>query len=415
MHQANFYITLTIFVIALIAVDLYVFKGLRLLTAGIERVGLRTGIHIGYWSITAILVGWMALGIFGNFGRTNFQFFFMLVGAIILTLVPKLVFVVFHLLEDIISLGRSVFSPEPAGAAGEQISRLTFLSQAGAALALIPLVGIGYGIAKGRFDFRVMREKLTFKNLPKQFDGLKIVQLSDMHIGSFFGNHAAVQKGIEMVNALEPDIILFTGDMVNDRASELDGWLPVLSQLKAKMGKYSVLGNHDYGDYAQWNSLDEKQKNMEQLIDYQRKMGFDLLLDENRVIEKDGATFSLLGIQNWGTGGFAKYGKLDKAMQGSSDQGFQLLMSHDPSHWDAQVLGKTNIDLALAGHTHGSQFGVKIANWKWSPVQYRYKRWGGLYTEGAQHLYVNRGFGYIGFPGRVGMAPEITLLELHSA
>lgn len=415
MHGSSIVVALSIFVAVLLAIDLYVFKGVRVLTSGLEKPGLRTGIHIGYWAITAILLGWMAIGVFGGVARGNFKFFFFLVGAVMLTLMPKLLFVVFHLLEDIISLGRQPFVSKPSGAAGEQIDRLTFLSQTGAVLAAIPFVGIGYGMLKGRFNFRVEREILTFKNLPKAFDGLRIVQLSDLHVGSFFNNHEAVQKGIEMVNELEPDIILFTGDMVNDRAMELDGWIPVLSQLKAKMGKYSVLGNHDYGDYYTWASEQEKADNMRQLQSYQQQMGFDLLLDEHRVIEKDGERFSLLGIQNWGAGGFAKYGNLAATMQGSDDAGFQLLMSHDPSHWDAQVLGKTNIDLALAGHTHGSQFGVKIANWEWSPVQYRYKRWGGLYTEGKQHLYVNRGFGYIGFPGRVGMPPEITVLELHSA
>jgi len=407
------------FVIVVMAImvvtDLYAFKGVRLLTGKLENSSLRLGIHLAYWGVTIFLATWLLITPFRTFGQAEYKWFFMFFGIFLMTFLPKLLFVVFHLLEDIVHLVRWLFASKPSGNDGEGISRLAFLTQTGAVLATIPLVSVGYGILKGRFDFRVVREQLSFTNLPKAFDGLKVVQISDLHIGSFFGNHAAVQKGIDMINELEPDLILFTGDMVNNTAAELDGWVPVLSKLKARMGKYSVLGNHDYGDYTGWPSEEAKRENLNTLVRLQRDMGFDVLLDENRTIEKDGQQFSLLGIQNWGSGGFAKYGNLETTMRGSNKQGFQLLMSHDPSHWDEQVLNKTDIDLALAGHTHGSQFGVKIAGREWSPVSFRYKRWGGLYQEGKQRLYVNRGFGYIGFPGRVGMPPEITLLELHSA
>ena len=269
-----------------------------------------------------------------------------------------------------------------------------------------------YGVVKGRFDFEIVNQSIQFDNLPDSFSGLRIVQLSDIHIGSFFDNHEEVKAAINKVNELKPDYIFFTGDMVNNYAWELDGWEEIFGSLKAQYGKYSILGNHDYADYVKWDNEADKLKNLEDLKQRHAKMGFELLLNESVKLEKDGEFIELLGLENWGKGRFAKYGDLVETMKHTAPESFKILMSHDPSHWDEQVLEKTSINLTLAGHTHGMQYGVKIGSFQFSPVQFRYPRWAGIYTEGKQHLYVNRGFGYIGFAGRVGISPEITLLEL---
>jgi hypothetical protein len=272
-----------------------------------------------------------------------------------------------------------------------------------------------YGIVKGRFNFRVIAEKLKFKNLPSKFNGFKVIQISDLHIGSFSRFHKSVKEIIEKINKLNPDLIVFTGDMVNNVADEMEGWQPIFSRLKAKHGKISILGNHDYGDYHTFPSAQAKIDNLNRLKEIHREIGFDLLLNENRTIKIDNEQISILGVENWGKPPFVQYGDLDLASKGTENAAFKLLLSHDPSHWDEQVKPNTNIDLTLSGHTHGMQFGIEIPGFKWSPVKYKYPKWAGLYSEGNQHLYVNRGFGHLGFAGRVGMDPEITEIELVSA
>jgi len=236
------------------------------------------------------------------------------------------------------------------------------------------------------------------------------VQISDLHLGSFSNDSDIVQRGIDLIQEQRPDLILFTGDLVNDYADEAEPWLDALKQLHAPLGKYSILGNHDYSDYASWPSVEEKRANLDRLKGHHKTLGFRLMLDEHLPIEKDNEHFTLIGVQNWGSR-FQQYGDLKKAMAGTDPAQFRLLMSHDPSHWEAQVWG-TGIDLTLSGHTHGAQFGITIAGQTYSPAQWVYKHWAGLYHEGAQQLYVNRGFGFIGFPGRIGMPPEITVIDL---
>lgn len=410
-----------VFVLVVIAIilviDLYTFKAVRLLTENIEKRFLKQIIHIGYWLLTAVVISAGIILLFNfNYAEENRSYSVPFYGAaiVIIYLFPKLIFAIFHLVEDIGFLsywGFKKITMEP-GEGAEVIDRSTFLTQIGLGLAAAQASALIYGVAKGRYQFRVLKETITFDALPHAFDGLKVVQISDIHIGSFFNNHTPVKKAVKMINDLNADYILFTGDMVNNYAWELDGWIEILGELKAKYGKYSVLGNHDYADYVAWGSLEEKVKNLEEVKTKQKQMGFNLLLNEMVELERDGEKIHLLGMENWGKGRFSKYGDLKKTMSRSNDDVFQILMSHDPSHWDEQVLRKTKIDLALAGHTHGMQFGVEIAGIKWSPVKYRYPRWGGLYKENDQFLYVNRGFGYLGFPGRVGIPPEITLLEL---
>lgn len=419
--KSSVLMTIAIFTIVLLAIELYVFKGVSTLTKQLHSPGFRLIIHLLYWAVTIGLMCcllYVFVTVRANGSPVNNKLLSYVMGAFILITVPKLVFFVFHLLDDITTgvswlISSATASPATSPHGNAAISRSAFLTKVGLGVASIPFIAIGYGILKGRYDYRVRRHTLEFDNLPKSFDGFKVVQISDIHIGSFFDNHQVVQKGIDMVLDLKPDLIVFTGDLVNNLASETDGWAPVLSQLKAPMGVFSILGNHDYGDYMQWDSLEQKQANLTKLLRVQREeLGMDLLLNEHRILEKGGEHIALIGVENWGKPPFVQHGQLDKAMAGTDNSGFQLLLSHDPSHWEAQVLNHTKIDLTLSGHTHGMQFGIEIPGIKWSPVQYRYPRWGGLYAEGNQRLYVNRGFGYIGFPGRVGILPEITLLEL---
>jgi hypothetical protein len=269
-----------------------------------------------------------------------------------------------------------------------------------------------YGFTN-KYNYKIWRVPLTFPNLPDAFKGLRIVQISDVHSGSFT-NKEGVQKGIQKIMELKPDLILFTGDLVNNKHDEMLPYMDIFSQLKAPLGVYSIFGNHDYGDYVNWGSQDEKRSNVESLKQIHARMGWRLLWDEHVAIEKEGQQIGLIGIQNWSAlGNFPKYGSLSKAYAGAEKYPFKILMSHDPTHWDAEVRPKfSDIDLTLSGHTHGFQFGVEIPGFRWSPVQYVYNQWGGLYKQGSQVIYVNRGFGFIGYPGRVGILPEITLLEL---
>ncbi len=291
--------------------------------------------------------------------------------------------------------------------------RRSFLIKAGLGLAALPFLSLIYGITVGKYNYKVKKEKLAFKNLPKIFDGYKIVHISDIHAGSF-DSPQQVKKGIEMINAQNPDLVLFTGDLVNDRAEEVDAYLSVLRGIKAKDGIFSITGNHDYGDYFPWQNEDAKKENFESFIQKHKDLGFHLLRNENVKVEKDGQHFNLVGVENWGLPPFPQHGDLQKALEGVDDN-FTLLMSHDPSHWDAEVVDHNKqIDLTLSGHTHGMQFGIEIPGIKWSPVKYKYPRWAGLYEKKNQFLYVNRGFGFLGMPGRVGIWPEITVIELNS-
>ena len=248
--------------------------------------------------------------------------------------------------------------------------------------------------------------------MSRSFDGIRLAQVSDIHSGSFW-NKTAVQGGVEMLLGEKPDVIAFTGDLVNNETTEVKDYIDVFNKLRAPLGVFSVTGNHDYGDYRAWNTKAEKEENFRNLIQAHKALGFRLLKNENEILNVDGEQLAIVGIENWGAGRFSKYGKLDAALEGTSDVSTKILLSHDPSHWDAQVRNHNqHIDLTLSGHTHGFQFGVEIGGFKWSPSQYIYKQWAGLYEEHDHQLYVNRGFGYLGYPGRVGIPPEITILEL---
>lgn len=315
--------------------------------------------------------------------------------------------------EDIIRLVSGLYDKYLTNESYVMPSRRKFISQIAIGLAAIPFASLLYGMYKGKYNFRVLNYTLHFDDLPDAFDGYRITQISDIHSGSF-DDKEKISYAINLIKEQEGDVILFTGDLVNNKASEMHPWKDLFGQLSAKDGVYSVLGNHDYGDYVDWNSKEEKHQNLEDLKYLQKEMGFDLLLNESRYIERNGQKIALIGVENWGRGGFKKAGDLKKASENIDPNDFKILMSHDPSHWEDVVINdEYHYHLTLSGHTHGMQFGIEIPGWiKWSPIQWRYKYWAGVYEELGQYINVNRGFGFLGYPGRVGMWPEITVIEL---
>lgn len=337
-------------------------------------------------------------------------------GVFVSFLLLGLVFGVFLLLEDVVRL--VVFGYNKiTGLTETQTtffpSRRKFVSGIAMGIAALPFGALLYGMYKGKYNYKVLKYELEFDDLPDAFDGYQITQISDVHSGSF-DNRDKVAYGIDLINKQKSDVILFTGDMVNDKTIEMEPWADLFATLQAKDGKFSILGNHDYGDYTSWPSEEAKTKNLEDLKNLQKNIGFDLLLDSHRYLEKDGEKIALLGVENWGRGGFKKAGDLEKAKQGIAQEDFKILMSHDPSHWEDVVINdEYHFHLTLSGHTHGMQFGVEIPGWiKWSPVKWRYKYWAGIYEELGQFINVNRGFGFIGYPGRVGIWPEISVITL---
>jgi predicted MPP superfamily phosphohydrolase len=418
MHNSNFYIILFIVAAVYFLIDWYVFQGVRALTAGWQAGFARQAVHGGYWLAFVALTGGLAytfLTLRTGGGWTPFtQGVF---NAFLILFVTKLVFMAVLFSEDVFRIAAAVVhffrdtGSEVAKAESLLPARRKFVSQMGLLLASVPFASILYGVTKGKYDYRVHRQTLFFDDLPESFDGFTVVQLSDIHSGSF-DDARAVQKGIDLVKAQNADLFVFTGDLVNHKAAEIEPWLQRFSQVKAPYGQFSILGNHDYGDYSSWNSAQEKAANFERLKQHHATLGYRLLLDENVTIQKDGQKISLLGVENWGVG-FGKRGNLSKALAGVEDQAFKILLSHDPSHWDAEVKHHpAKMHLTLSGHTHGMQFGVELPGLKWSPVKYRYPNWAGLAQENDRYLYVNRGFGFHGFSGRVGIWPEITVMTL---
>lgn len=292
-------------------------------------------------------------------------------------------------------------------------TRRRFLSLIAIGMAAIPFSALLYGMYKGKYNFKVLKYSLEFDDLPDAFNGYQITQISDIHSGSF-DDRSKIEYAVDLVNRQKSDLLLFTGDMVNNKAEEMLPWKALFATLEAKDGKFSVLGNHDYGDYVEWETETSKANNLEDLKRIQKEMGFELLLNESRFLQKGEDRIALLGVENWGKGGFKKAGDLKKAAANVLENDFKILMSHDPSHWEEQVINDTyHYHLTLSGHTHGMQFGIEIPGWiKWSPVKWRYKYWAGIYEELGQFINVNRGFGFLGYPGRVGIWPEISVITL---
>ncbi len=401
-----------LFILVIAIADYYAFQSLRTITKSNWWYAL-------YWIFTIVVIGNFVYQFYGftrsdGFSPSNS----LAVGFLISMVVPKLLLIAVMFTEDVFRVPQGIYSyfmqsSENGDSVKHFPARRKFISQIALGLAAIPFTSILYGMYKGKYNFKVLKYVLHFEDLPEAFDGYKLTQISDIHSGSF-DNIEKVKYAVDLINEQQSDVILFTGDMVNNKATELEPYVSVFNKLKAKDGMFSILGNHDYGDYIRWNSEDEKQQNLEDLKVLQKDIGFDVLLNENRFIEKNGERIALIGVENWGKGGFKKAGDLQKAKAQVDEKDFKILMSHDPSHWDAEVVNDDyHYHLTLSGHTHGMQFGIEIPGWfKWSPVKWRYKRWAGIYEELGQYINVNRGFGYLAFPGRVGIWPEITVIEL---
>ena len=410
--------TILLICIALLAVDLYLIKGIRL---GLNKWKFthKKAFTVIYRSVSFLLILGVLMSIFSHQGL-GFRAAFML--GFFLLVIAKILFLPFMLIDDARRLviwlkqrskrpEQPVKQPDP-----DAIPRSEFLMKAGLLAGSIPLATLTYGTISGVYDYRVKYRTLYLPNLPKAFDGIKLGQISDIHSGSFY-NKKAVTAGVEMLMREKPDFIFFTGDLVNTRSEEMYGYQDIFSKVKAPLGVYSSLGNHDYGDYTEWPSPEARAKNFQDLITTHKNMGWDLLMNTNRRLKVNGEEIGILGVENWGLiTRFPRRGRLDLATKNTDDLPVKLLLSHDPSHWRAQVLPHyPQIDVMFAGHTHGMQFGVQTKDFQWSPIQYIYKEWAGFYHEGPQQLYVNVGYGFLGYPGRVGILPEITIFELKAS
>ena len=413
----NRIMTLAFFIAAFLLIDYYFFQAVLLVSKNWPPIWKFVA-RYGFWVPTILSVLALFWWTFDDPYRYSANVRNWVITGIVATYFSKIVGLLFLLIDDLLRGVRwviSLFQKNPSAQnAGEVITRSEFLSKAALVASAIPMGAFAYGIISGAHDYRVRRVTVKLPNLPKSFDGLRIGQLSDIHSGSFW-NKTAVKGGVEMFLNEKPDVIFFTGDLVNNESSEVKEYMDVFDKLRAPLGVFSITGNHDYGDYKSWNTKEEKKLNFADLVQAHKNLGFDLLLNENRFLEQGGEKLAIIGVENWGTK-FSKHGELDKAYQGTEEAAVKILLSHDPTHWDAQVRPNyADIDLMLAGHTHGTQFGINIGNYTWTPVQHVYKQWGGLYQEDDQYLYVNRGFGYLGYPGRVGMPPELTIIEFKRA
>ncbi|UKT63167.1 metallophosphoesterase [Pedobacter mucosus] len=400
--------------ILILLFDIYCYKAL---TAIFRNWKPRTKKVFGilYWSYSILLIIGVFAGIYLNLFLTLRA---IILVAFFLTVACKLAMLPFLILDDLRRLlvkifkKKAVIKDQPLTEA-EPISRSEFLVKAGLVAAAVPLTSLSWGIISGAYDYQIRKVDLILPNLPRAFDGITMGQISDIHSGSFY-NKTAVKGGVEMLLAEKPDFIFFTGDLVNNLTNEVNEYQDIFSKVKAPLGVFSTLGNHDYGDYFYGKeSSPAKVKNLKDMVDVHKLMGYDLLMNENRRLKVDGEEIGILGIENWGMGRFPKYGKMELAVKDTDDLPVKLLLSHDPSHWRGEVLPKyPQIDAMFSGHTHGMQFGVRLKEYQWSPVQYIYKEWAGLYQEQKQQLYVNVGYGFLGYPGRVGVLPEITIFTL---
>ena len=411
-----------VLLLILFAIDLYVFQGIKVLHQNRPASTQRT-INMIYWAVAAFCLSVIILGNYFDWHQWNKMFRTYSFAVIVTVYFSKIFVVLFLVIDDVLRLFRwtgsvvsqTFFNTVKSGD-GNGITRYQFISKLAFFIAAVPFTSMIYGMLRGPNRFNLRNVKISSKDLPAGFDGLKIVQVSDIHIGSFLSSEP-LERAVAMILTEKPDVIFFTGDLVNDRSDEAAPYVDILKKISAPMGVYSILGNHDYGDYYAWKNKEEKAANLDNLKRFQRELGWKLMLNEHTYLEKDGSSIGLIGIENWGAhANFSRYGDMKKATDGFEPRPFNILLSHDPSQWHAQVTPEyPYVDLTLSGHTHGFQFGVEIPGFKWSPVQYLYKEWADLYSLGSQNLYVNRGLGWIGYPGRVGILPEITVFELNKA
>lgn len=389
--------------LAILLIDALAFYWLKSIMEPIEPTIIKNTIFIAFWFFTiGLIISILVLKIrLESISPYRKQLLISsLYGLTVSSFIPKLIFVV---VISTLYFSNFLISGEKS---------LIIIPLVGVFFGFLPFFVIVYAVFRAVYRFKVHQVVVKSDLLPQSFIGLRIVQISDLHLGSFNYRYHILHRAINTINSLKPDFIFFTGDLVNNYAWELNGWEDVLKSLTAQQGKYSVLGNHDYGDYSKWESEEERNSNFADIKDFHAQIGFKLLLNEAECIENKGDKIAIVGVENWGNPPFKQYGDLQQSLQGVEDVGFKILLSHDPSHWSEEVVNKTNIALTLSGHTHGMQAGINIKNKEWSPIKYKYKHWAGLYRLGHQFLYVSRGLGWMGFPGRLGMRPEITFIEL---
>lgn len=401
MRRYSFF-TIVLLCLAILLIDILAFYWLQSITQLFTSVRMRTAINGAFWFFTIGLVGAILIlrvRLDSIHPQRKQVLVSSLYGLSISSFVPKLIFV---LVISILRFTNYAFSEEES---------LIVIPLIGLFSGFLPFFVIVYAIFMARYRFKVRHLRIKFDAIPQSFKGLRVVHISDTHLGSFSHKYHVFDKAVELINRQEPDFIFFTGDLVNNFQWELKGWQSTFEKLNAKKGKFSVLGNHDYGDYSEWDSPKDKQENFEGIKKFHKDIGFELLLNEAKSIDIKGEKMAILGVENWGNPPFKQYGNLEKALESVIDIPFKILLSHDPSHWSGEVTHDTDIALTLSGHTHGMQAGIHLKNSQWSPIKYKYEHWAGLYTEGNQHLYVNRGLGWLGFPGRLGMRPEITCID----
>jgi predicted MPP superfamily phosphohydrolase len=401
-------IRLIIFFVIIALIELYAFQAVKTFTK--VRWVLWTYIFL---SLTAIIfIGYQFTKFDRSVGQTKMTM--ITLGLLLLVLIPKLILTLVLFFEDIYRVLSGTISKISGNTTDSFIpERRKFVSQIALGIAAIPFSSLIYGMTFGKYNYKVITQQIFFPDLPDAFDGFKITQISDVHSGSF-DNPEKINYAIDLINEQESDMILFTGDIVNTHAKEMLPWIETFNRIKKhEFGKYSVLGNHDYGEYVDWKTAQEKDQNFHDIKSLYGKIGFNLMLNEHTYIKKGNDKIALVGVENWGVK-FKKAGDLHKASEGLSKEEFKILMSHDPSHWDAEVnKHPKDFHLMLSGHTHGLQFGIEIPGFfKWSPAQYVYEQWAGLYEKAGKYIYVNRGFGFHAYPGRVGIMPEITVIEL---
>ncbi len=391
--------------LAILVIDVLAFYWLQSITQLINLSNLRLSIHIAFWFFTIGLItsiGILKVRLDNIHPQRKHLLITSLYGLSISSFIPKIIFII---IISFLYFSNHMLSERES---------LIVIPIIGLLAGFLPFFIIIYAIFKALYRFKVHHLHIKTSLAPESFKGLKIVHISDLHLGSFNFRYHILDRAVNLINHLEPDLIFFTGDLVNNFAWELKGWGKVLKKLEAKKGKFAVLGNHDYGDYSSWETPELKQRNFESIKYFYKKINFSLLLNEGTIIKKNGVNIAVLGVENWGNPPFKKYGDLAKAIESVKNIPLKILLSHDPTHWPEEVIDQTDILLTLSGHTHGMQAGVNLKNKQWSPIKYKYKHWAGLHKEGDQYLNVNRGLGWLGFPGRLGMRPEITCIDISS-
>ncbi|MBT8244446.1 MAG: metallophosphoesterase [Winogradskyella sp.] len=395
--------TILLLCLAIFLIDLAAFYWLQSITQFIPSKGLKLAINIAFWVftiglITAIIILKVKLDDINPTRKHLLISSFY--GLTVSSFIPKLIFVI---VISVLYFTNFMFS---------ETESLIIVPIVGLFSGFLPFFVIAYAVFKAIYHFKIYHKNIKFNHLPTAFNAFRIVQISDLHLGNFNYRYNILERAVKLINNLKPDLIFFTGDLVNNYEWELRGWQEVLEKLEAKHGKFAVLGNHDYGDYSQWETKKNKQDNFENIKDFFNKINFKLLLNDSEILEKDNNKIAIVGVENWGNPPFKQYGDLKKALVSSQNTPFKILLTHDPSHWQKEVIEQTDIALTFSGHTHGMQAAINVGKKQWSPIKYKFEHWAGLYKIGQQYLYVNRGLGWLGFPGRLGMRPEITLLTL---